>query len=314
MPISLKTSPSSEDVSYMDGSMNFIFNQGIKHTGDIIITGKDFERITHVTTAGSALTVTYEGLNANTDYTLTFPEGSISSMDGSKTLEADIRFSFSTCDFGALDNIKDTHKGRAAALPINFKPFDEIGLLEREDGSTQENSNEHPHWVQVSGEKTAEKAVFTKTSDKIMTFYQTPSPAMRLKADYSGNNYVEFKIQETRNAAVTPSWRTSRVLRAEDFPFDDIIPLNSESRFIKLTAPVLSGNVTVYEFRVADEKGTGLDKDIDLSVTDFTAGNTVSVEYFTLSGKRTTTPPQGICLMRTIKNNGTVFIKKVTNI
>ena len=314
MPISLKTSPSSEDVSYMDGSMNFIFNQRIKHTGDIIITGKDFERITHVSTAGSALTVTYEGLNANTDYTLTFPEGSISSMDGSKTLEEAIRFSFSTCDFGALDNIKDTHKGRAAALPINFKPFDEIGLLEREDGSTQENSNEHPHWVQVSGEKTAEKAVFTKTSDKIMTFYQTPSPAMRLKADYSGNNYVEFKIQETRNADVTPSWRTIRVLRAEDFPFDDIIPLNSESRFIKLTAPVLSGNVTVYEFRVADEKGTGLDKDIDLSVTDFTAGSTVSIEYFTLSGKRTTTPSKGINLMRMIKNNGTVVIKKINNI
>lgn len=311
MPIELKTAPESENVSYMDGTMSFIFNQNIRYTGGITITGNNFERITNVTTAGSALTVAYEGLDINTDYTITFPEGSVVSMNGNKTLEETIRFNFSTCDFGLLENIRDIHKGRAAPLPINFKPFDVIGLLERENGTTQENSYEHPHWVQVSGEKTTDKAVFTKTSDKIMTFYRTASPAMRLKADYSGSGYVEFKVQETRNADVTPGWRTIRVLRAEDFPFDGVIPLNSESRFIKLSATALSGSVTVSEFRVADADGMGLDDGGNLSVTGVTSNNIVRTEYFNLSGKRITTPSQGICLMRMVKSDGTVVIKKV---
>lgn len=311
MPIELKTAPESENVSYMDGTMSFIFNQNIRYTGGITITGNNFERITNVTTAGSALTVAYEGLNINTDYTITFPEGSVVSMNGNKTLEETIRFNFSTCDFGLLENIRDIHKGRAAPLPINFKPFDVIGLLERENGTTQENSYEHPHWVQVTGEKTTDKAVFTKTSDKIMTFYRTASPAMRLKADYSGSGYVEFKVQETRNADVTPGWRTIRVLRAEDFPFDGVIPLNSESRFIKLSATALSGSVTVSEFRVADADGMGLDDGGNLSVTGVTSDNIVRTEYFNLSGKRITTPSQGICLMRMVKSDGTVVIKKV---
>lgn len=311
MPLELKTVPESENVSYMDGTMSFIFNQNIRYTGGITITGNNFERITNVTTAGSALTVAYEGLDVNTDYTITIPEGSVVSTVGDRTLEETIRFNFSTCDFGLLENIRDVHKGRAAPLPINFKPFDVISLLERENGTTQESSNEHPHWVQVSGEKTADKAVFTKTSDKIMTFYQTASPAMRLKADYSGNGYVEFKVQETRNADVTPGWCTIRVLRAEDFPFDGVIPLNSESRFIKLTATALSGSVTVSELRVADADGMGLGEDIIQSVTGITSGNIVRIEYFNLSGKRITTPSQGICLMRVVKSDGTVVIKKV---
>ena len=311
MPIEMKSVPIAENVSYMDGSMSFIFNQNIKYIGGITITGDSFERITNVTTAGSALTVAYEGLDVNTNYTITFPEGSVVSMNGDKVLEETIRFNFTTCDFGLLDNIRDTHKGRATSLPVNFKPFNVIGLIERENGTIQESSNEHPHWVQVSGEKTADKAVFTKSSDKIMTFYQTASPAMRLKADYNGSGYVEFKIQETRNADVTPGWRTIRVLRAEDFPFDDIIPLNSESRFLKLTATVLSGNITVSEFLVADADGNGLGKDINTTVTGITSDKIVRTEYISLSGRRITTPSQGVSLMRMMMNDGTVSIKKV---
>ncbi len=311
MPIEMKSVPIAENVSYMDGSMSFIFNQNIKYIGGITITGDSFERITNVTTAGSALTVAYEGLDVNTNYTITFPEGSVVSMNGDKVLKETIRFNFTTCDFGLLDNIRDTHKGRATSLPVNFKPFNVIGLLERENGTIQESSNEHPHWVQVSGEKTADKAVFTKSSDKIMTIYQTASPAMRLKADYNGSGYVEFKILETRNADVTPGWRTIRVLRAEDFPFDDIIPLNGESRFLKLTATVLSGNITVSEFLVADADGNGLGKDINTTVTGITSDKIVRTEYISLSGRRITTPSQGVSLMRMMMNDGTVSIKKV---
>jgi len=311
-PVVLKTCPDSENVSYMDGTMTFYFNQNIKYNGGVAInsSAQSFERITNVTTSGPAVSIAYEGLDVNTDYTITFPAGSVVSMNGDKLLEEAATFNFSTCGFGSLDDIRDTHKGRSAPLPINFKPFDVIGLLEREDGTTQEGSNEHPHWVQVSGEKTADKAVFTKTSDKIMTFYQTSSAAMRLKADYSGSGYVEFKIQETRNADVTPGWRTIRVLRAEDFPFDDVIHLNSESRFIKLTAPALSGNVTISEFRVADANGHGLGDDVN-HVAGITSCNVEQTEYFTLSGKRIPAPSQGISLMRMVMSDGTVVNKKV---
>jgi len=296
----------------MDGTMTFYFNQNIKYNGGVAInsSAQSFERITNVTTSGPAVSIAYEGLDVNTDYTITFPAGSVVSMNGDKLLEEAATFNFSTCGFGSLDDIRDTHKGRSAPLPINFKPFDVIGLLEREDGTTQEGSNEHPHWVQVSGEKTADKVVFTKTSDKIMTFYQTSSAAMRLKADYSGSGYVEFKIQETRNADVTPGWRTIRVLRAEDFPFDDVIHLNSESRFIKLTAPALSGNVTISEFRVADANGHGLGDDVN-HVAGITSCNVEQTEYFTLSGKRIPAPSQGISLMRMVMSDGTVVNKKV---
>lgn len=310
-PIALNTCPESENISYMDGAMTFFFNQDIMYIGGITLTGKNFERITNVTTAGSSLTIAYEGLDVNTDYTFTFPEGSIASINGDKALEKDTVFNFSTCDFGSLDNIKETHKGRAAPLPINFKPFDTIALLERENGTTQEGSNEHPHWVQVSGGKTANSAIFTKTSDKIMTFYQTESPAIRVKADYNGNGSVEFKIQETRNADVTPGWRTIRVLRAEDFPFNEVIPLNSESRFIKLIAPVLSGNVTVSEFRVADADGMGLNEDDSQSMASITSEDVLHTEYFDLIGRRITVPSQGICLIRRVMRDGTVVNQKI---
>lgn len=310
-PIVLTSAPETQGVSYMDGSMTFYFNQNIKYVGNATISGNAFERITNVTTAGSALIVSYEGLNVNTDYKMSFPMGSLTNQNGSKVLEENVEFCFSTCDFGLLENIKDTHKGRAAPLPINFKPFDVTGLLERENGTVQEGSNEHPHWVQVSGEKNSDRAVFTKTSDKIMTFFQTASPAMRVKADYSGNGYVEFKLQETRNADVTPGWRTIRVLRAEDFPFDEVIPLNSNARFIKLVAPVLSGSVTVSEFRVADANGEGLHDTDGIDASEASDGNAPYLQYYSLSGNRIAAPSQGICLMRMMKGDGTVVVKKI---
>lgn len=310
-PVALKTCPDSVGVSYMDGTMTFYFNQNVRYTGGIAINGKGFERISNVTTAGSAVTVGYEGLDVNTDYTITFPAGSVTNVAGDKVLENPVAFHFSTCDFGLLENIKDTHKGRAAPLPINFKPFDAVHLLERENGTTQESSNEHPHWVQVSGEKTASKAVLTKTSDKLMTFFQSASPAMRLKADYSGSNYVELKIQETRNADVTPGWRTIRVLRAEDFPFDGVLALHPEARFIKVSATALSGSIAVHEFRVADADGKGLADDEELSVTGIEADNVVGREYFSLTGKRIAQPSTGISLVRMVLKDGTVVCRKM---
>lgn len=275
-PLEITSYPDTAKISYMDGSMTFQFNQDIVYNGGITINGDNYERI-DVKATGTSLTVTYEALDVNTNYVITFPEGSITDVSGTKTFDDEI--SFSTCDFGPAKKEGETHWGRAAKeLPINFKPFDTIALIAREDGTEQEAVAEHPHWVQVSGDKTADRAVITSTADKIMTYYATSSPAVRVKADYSGSGNVEFKIQETRNADVTPGWRTIRVLRAEDFPFDEVIYLNNESRFIKLSAPTLSGSVTVSEFRVADADGKGLGEGFDL-------GGDVDAIQETLSGR-----------------------------
>ena len=307
-PIEITSYPDTAKISYMDGSMTFKFNQDIVYNGGATINGDNYERI-DVNTAGTSLTVTYEALDVNTDYVIAFPEGSITNYNGTKTFSEEI--SFSTCDFGAAKKEGETHWGRAAKeLPLDFKPFDTIALFDREDGTTQEAVAEHPHWVQVSGDKTADEATFTSTADKIMTYYATPSPSMRVKANYTGSGNVEFKIQETRNADVTPGWRTIRVLRAEDFPFDDVLHLNNESRFIKLSAPTLSGSVVVSEFRVADAEGNGL-YDQEVTGIEIVNADVLRTEYFTLSGERVTTPGKGIYLVRTYSKNGQMSSKKV---
>lgn len=312
VPIDIKTYPEAENISYMDGSMMFRFNQDISYHGGVTINGDSYERITDVSASGPVLTLGYEALDANSEYTISFPEGAVTDLKGEKSFAGE--FSFTTCDFGLLENISETHKGRAAAsLPIDFKPFNTVALLERENGTVQENSAEHPHWVQVSGDVTADKAVLTATSDKIMTFFASASPAIRVKADFSGSK-VEFKIQETRNADVTPGWRTIRVLRAEDFPFDGVLYLNSESRFIKLTAPTLSGSVTVSEFRVADANGQGLGEGYDLFVDGIRSegkGQALRTEFFTLSGEKVSKPGKGFYVVRNTDAQGNQTTQKV---
>lgn len=313
-PLEVKTYPEADKISYMDGVMTFRFNQDIKYVGGATINGDGFERITDVSAAGSTLTVSYEGLDVNTEYVIDFPEGAVTDINGKKSFEGE--FAFTTCDFGPLDNISETHKGRAAVkLPIDFKPFNTVALLERENGTVQGAASEHPHWVQVSGDVTADKAVLTATSDKVMTFFATASPAIRVKADYSGSGSVEFKIQETRNADMTPGWRTIRVLRADDFPFDGVIPLNNEARFVKLSAPKLSGSVTISEFRVADADGKGLGEGFDLdggetSVREVFSGR-VGTEYFTTAGGRVAAPGKGVYIERVTSADGKVTSRKV---
>ena len=313
-PLEVKTYPEADKISYMDGVMTFRFNQDIKYTGGATINGDAFERITDVSAAGSTLTVSYEGLDVNTEYVIDFPEGAITDVNGKKSFTGE--FEFTTCGFGSIDNISETHKGRAAVnLPIDFKPFNTVALLERENGTEQSAASEHPHWVQVSGDVTADKAVFTATSDKVMTFFATASPAIRVKAVYSGSGNVEFKIQETRNADVTPGWRTIRVLRAEDFPFDGVIHLNNEARFVKLSAPKLSGSVTLSEFRVADADGKGLGEGFDLggetSVREVFSGR-AGTEYFTTAGERVAAPGKGVYIERLTSADGKVTSRKVS--
>jgi hypothetical protein len=106
------------------------------------------------------------------------------------------------------------------------------------------------------------------------------------------------------------------VLRNADFPFDDVLYLNSESRFVKLVPTKLSGSVTLSEFRVADADGKGLGEgfepeDIPDAIREVSTSDARLVDYFTIAGERISTPHKGLYLMRIYTSDGKVQSRKV---
>jgi hypothetical protein len=106
------------------------------------------------------------------------------------------------------------------------------------------------------------------------------------------------------------------VLRNADFPFDDVLYLNSESRFVKLVPTKLSGSVTLSEFRVADADGKGLGEgfepeDIPDAIREVSTSDARLVDYFTIAGERISTPHKGPYLMRIYTSDGKVQSRKV---
>ncbi len=248
LPIEIKTAPDTENVSYADGNMQIVFNQDIKYNGGISINGKQYEQISASAT-GANLNISYAALTPNTQYTIDL--GDITDAY-SEAKSFDGNFTFTTCDFPPTKLEGETHYGKAAVgLPLDFKPFDAVAPFTTEGGLVQEKQNDYPHWVQASGSISAESAVMTSTSDKLMAYFSEPAKSLRLTAAYNGSN-IAFKVQETRNADVAPYWRTIRQFSAADFPIDVELPLNEESRFIKLTAPTLSGSLTISRLQICD--------------------------------------------------------------
>ncbi len=240
------------DMSYADGSIQLTFNQDIKYNGGAVLNGKTQFETVDVTVSGKKLNIAYEALNINTAYTLTFPAGAITDMAGNQSFITDVKFT--TCDFPALKSDGETHFGKAAAeLPLNFAPFTEVAPFATVGGLVQDKQNDYPHWVQASGDVTAESAVMTSTSDKIMCYYGPSSRALYLDAEIEGN--VLLKVQESRNCDITPGWRTIRSFTKEDGHVQTELALNPESHFVKVTAPTLSGKVKVNTLRIADETG-----------------------------------------------------------
>ncbi len=279
--------PDMENISYMDGTkLEFTLNENAKYNGGIELSPCKYEEM-NVTVSGKTLTLTFNALNVLTEYTVTIPEGALT-VD-SKTFAEKI--TFTTRDFGNPKEEGETHYGKAAInQPLDFSPFDDYTHFTRTDGNQQSKKDDYPHWI--TGTATKDDATLTKTSDKIMAYFEDVALAIDVKAAYNGTGNVDFKIQETRNPDVTdaPTWRTIRVLHADDFPFDDIIRLNEESRFIKLTATELGGGtVTVSQLKISDSEGNGvrplkLEKEIiPTGITPDTAETHTSLKEFTLS-------------------------------
>ncbi|MBD5202883.1 MAG: hypothetical protein HDS81_06195 [Bacteroidales bacterium] len=268
------------DMSYADGSMQLTFNQDIKYNGGAVISGKTQYEGASISASGKKLTINYENLNVNTEYTLSFPSGAITNIAGTQSYVTEVKFN--TCDFPALKADGETHYGKAAKeLPLNFAPFTTVAPFATVGGLVQDKQNDYPHWVQASGDVTDEAAVLTSTSDKIMCYYGPSSKALYLEATIEGN--VKLKVQESRNCDIEPGWRTIRSFSQADSPVHTQLDLNPESHFVKLSTPTNSGKATVTMLRIADDNGsygsdfTGIE---NIRATEFgclVEGNTVYV-------------------------------------
>ena len=267
----------NDGMSYADGSLSLSFNQDVVYNGNATISGKhQYENIT-VAANGSKININYEALDANSEYTVTFPEGSVKNVAGNKQFTGTVRMK--TADFGALKAEGETHYGKPIkTLPANFEPFDAVAPFETVGGLVQEKQADYPHWVQASGTVAAEDVTMTKNSDKVMAYYAPVAKNMYL--DIEGEGTFTLKLQESRNCDVAPGWRTIRVLHAEDMPFQGEIALNPESHFIKITPSSISGSVKLNGFIISDANGSYGDSGVE----NVAAEGNGPVEVFNLSG------------------------------
>ena len=265
------------DMSYADGSLSLAFSQDVVYDGTASIAGKhQFENI-NVTANGSKINVEYEALDANSEYTVTFPEGSVKNVAGNKTWAGTLKIK--TSDFGPLKAEGEVHFGKPIkALPANFEPFDAVAPFETVGGLVQDKQADYPHWVQASGSVEAGLVKMTSNKDKVMAYYAPV--AKNMYVDIEGEGTFTLKIQESRNCDVNPGWRTIRVLHAEDMPFAGEIALNPESHFIKITPSSISGTVTLNGFIISDADGSYGDSGVE----NVAAEGNGPVEVFNLSG------------------------------
>lgn len=299
------------EISYVDGSLTLGFNQNLKYNGNVAINGKHGFEDFSISGSGNKLTISYEALDVNSTYTLTFPEGALTNVDGTKSFVADVKLN--TCDFAPTKKEGETHYGKAAAtLPINFAPFDAVAPFESVGGLVQTSQNDYPHWVQASnsgdstGEITADHVRITNKNDKVMGYFGDVAKLLWLELDAESGTNCRIFVQESRNPDMDPKWRTIRVLEAKDLPFKGSFEFNPESRFVKISVPTISGAVYLNALRISDATGNfGADFDTVEIMTDENS----EVEYFNLQGVSVKDPAPGVYIRRQGNRIEKVIIK-----
>jgi hypothetical protein len=253
-PIAITSSPDTSNISYMDGSMTLNFNQTIRYNGGVLINGDQFEQVS-ATGGGTSIQVNYLGLDANTDYTIQFPEGAVTDFYNTKSFGSE--FNFHTSDFLPAKVSGETHFGKAAqTLPLTFKPFNVVAPFATVGGLVQTAAADFPHWITSTGGITADSVMMTSTSDKMMGYYNDQAKILRVKASMLGAGTVTLKVQESRNPDGTPGWRTIRQLTTANFPMDMEFYLNPNSRFVKIVPMSISGTMVVKEMQLTDAAGS----------------------------------------------------------
>lgn len=249
-PIAITSSPDTTNISYMDGSMTLNFNQTIRYNGGVLINGDQFEQVS-ATGGGTSIQVNYLGLDANTDYTIQFPEGAITDFYNTKSFDSE--FNFHTSDFLPAKVSGETHFGKAALnMPLTFRPFNVVAAFATVGGLVQTAAADFPHWITATGGITADSVLLTSTSDKMMGYFNDEAKILRIKANMIGAGTVTLKVQESRNPDGTPGWRTIRQLTAANFPLDQDFYLNPASRFVKIVPVSISGTMVVKEMQLTN--------------------------------------------------------------
>lgn len=306
------TSGSLENaISYVDGSITLGFNQNVTYNGNATINGKHaFENLS-ISGSGSKLNISYEALDINSDYTVTFPEGALTNVDGTKSFIADVKLS--TCDFSATKQDGENHYGKAATtLPLNFAPFDAVAPFETVGGLVQTSQSDYPHWVQASnsgdstGEITADHVKITNKNDKVMSYFGNTAKLLYIELDKDETTGCRVFVQEARNPDKDPKWRTIRVLEASDLPFKGTFELNPESRFTKISVPTISGAVYLNALRISDADGFFGN---DFDAVEVIGADDSEVEYFNLQGVSVKNPASGVYIRRQGSHVEKIIIK-----
>lgn len=301
LPIELTAGSLTNDIDYTDGSITLTFNQEIKFSGNVSVSGKHaWENIT-VGASGSKLSVVYEALDANSTYTISFPEGALTNVDGSKSFMGEVRLN--TGDYPRAKEDGETHWGKAAkVLPLDFKPFDVVAPFETVGGLVQTQQNDYPHWCQTGtgdngGEVNTDNVVFRSATknDKVMAYFNDQAQSFYVDVEATEGTTVTLKIQETRNADIAPTWRTIRVLRQADLPFKGVIKLAPTSRFIKIVPTALNGEVRLNALSISDAEGNYTEESGIKGVAATENGEAV---YYNLQGIRVENPTEGIYIRR----------------
>lgn len=261
-PLELTSGEQINNIDYTDGSISLGFNQEIRYNGGASISGhKSFEDIA-VSVGGTRMTVSYEALDANSEYVISFPAGALTDVTGEKSFVGEVKLV--TGDFPRAKESGETHWGKAIkTLPANFAPFNETAPFETVGSLVQTKQGDYPHWCQVgggtnAGEVAADHVTFrsASSSDKVMAYFDGTARKIYLEVSAEAGTSVRLKVQETRNADIAPTWRTMRVLTEKDLPFKGELELNPESRFVKITPASVSGAVSLNAFRISDANGS----------------------------------------------------------
>lgn len=261
-PLELTSGEQINNIDYTDGSISLGFNQEIRYNGGASISGrKSFEDIA-VSVGGTRMTVSYEALDANSEYVISFPAGALTDVTGEKSFVGEVKLV--TGDFPRAKADGETHWGKAIkTLPANFAPFNETAPFETVGSLVQTKQGDYPHWCQVgggtnAGEVAADHVTFrsASSSDKVMAYFDGTARKIYLEVSAEAGTSVRLKVQETRNADIAPTWRTMRVLTEKDLPFKGELELNPESRFVKITPASVSGAVSLNAFRISDANGS----------------------------------------------------------
>lgn len=303
-PLELKSGKLVNDIDYTDGSVALTFNQNIElDKTDVVIDGvHQFENIT-LSASGATLTVNYEALDINSKYTIIIPEGAVTDVAGSSWEGGDIVLN--TGDFPAAKKSGETHWGKAqSTLPYDLVPFNSYANSQPVGDHTQDKANDFPHWALSGGGVTASSVSFKRVNkdDKVMAYFDKEPKKVQIKLECTSGSKGSIMVQETRNADITPGYRTLRVFTEKDLPFDGELPLNPETRFVKVIQKTYtSGEFKLTGLKISDEDLSG----IDLIEADEDA----PTEYYNLQGIRVENPGPGLYIVRRGGKTSKVLIK-----